>query len=621
MPQYNQSGDVLFGVSSSDYRIAALLEGAKWATPTITYSFPGADSQWLTGVPSYPHFAPLDASEQDVVRQAMAAWAQYIQVPIAEVADGSTVGDLRVMLGYSDSQPQLSGGNYPSGGAYGGDIGFGLYLQQQTDWSPGTYQYMAVMHEIGHALGLKHPFDGTANLPVGEDDMMHTIMSYTGVPSYWPTTPMVYDIAAIQALYGANYAWHSGDDTYTFDAAHPYNQTIWDGGGTDTIRYTGSISGFVNLGAGAGSQLGLPVTEGGNAIPNVWIANGATIENAQMGSGNDVLVGNDASNVLSGGDGNDQLNGAGSDDTLVGGNGADTFEFGPWGTGSDLIEDFTAQDHIQVDEAVLPGTMSAGDGTAVGRFEMQYQDQGGVTTLFLGTNTTPGADVTIRVAGDFSPSQFAMAGNGIPLQSSAPPVVGGTPSDDTLTGTSGNDTSDGGGGIDTLMLPGAWSSYSVVGNSDQASVSGPQGIDSLTNVERIRFGDGNAIALDVNGDAGEAYRLYQAAFDRAPALPGLGYHINDLDNGVPLWLVAQHFIDSPEFQATYGATTDTQFITLLYRNVLDRAPDDGGLQFHLNEFAQGESRADMLCHFSESPENQASVIGQIGNGMLYVPLG
>ncbi len=54
--------------------------------------------------------------------------------------------------------------------------------------------------------------------------------------------------------------------------------------------------------------------------------------------------------------------------------------------------------------------------------------------------------------------------------------------------------------------------------------------------------------------------------------------------------------------------------------MLHRAPDTGGLQFHLDEFAHGESRADMLIHFSESPENQANVIGQIDNGMLYVPI-
>jgi hypothetical protein len=168
-----------------------------------------------------------------------------------------------------------------------------------------------------------------------------------------------------------------------------------------------------------------------------------------------------------------------------------------------------------------------------------------------------------------------------------------------------------------LDLAGAHSQYTVA----SGSISGPEGTIPLAGVERVHFGDGYAMAFDIDGNAGEAYRIYQAAFDRAPDLPGLGYHIHDLDSGVPLGLVAQHFIDSPEFQSTYGATDDTQFITLLYRNVLDRDPDAGGLQFHLDEFAHGESRADMLCHFSESPENEANVIGQVTNGMLFVPLG
>jgi hypothetical protein len=172
-------------------------------------------------------------------------------------------------------------------------------------------------------------------------------------------------------------------------------------------------------------------------------------------------------------------------------------------------------------------------------------------------------------------------------------------------------------GSDTLSLAGAHAQYTVA----SGTITGPDGTISLAGVERVHFGDGYALAFDIHGDAGEAYRIYQAAFDRAPDLPGLGFHINDLDHGVPLWLVAQHFIDSPEFQSTYGSTDNTQFITLLYRNVLDRDPDSGGLQFHMNEFAQGETRADILTHFSESPENQANVIGQIGDGMLYIPLG
>jgi hypothetical protein len=181
----------------------------------------------------------------------------------------------------------------------------------------------------------------------------------------------------------------------------------------------------------------------------------------------------------------------------------------------------------------------------------------------------------------------------------------------------GNFAISGSAGLDTISFASPHTAYAVT----QTSVAGPEGIDTLTGIERVHFGDGYAVALDVNGDAGQAYRLYQAAFDRAPDLPGLGFHINDLDNGLPLWAAAQHFVESPEFQAKYGsAVDDTQFITLLYRNVLNREPEAAGLQFHLDEFAQGETRADMLTHFSESPENQIHVIGQIVNGMLYVPL-
>jgi serralysin len=100
-----------------------------------------------------------------------------------------------------------------------------------------------------------------------------------------------------------------------------------------------------------------------------------------------------------------------------------------------------------------------------------------------------------------------------------------------------------------------------------------------------------------------------------PDTAGLKYQTNALDSGYSLSTVAGNFIASPEFQRTYGNVSDTQFITLLYQNVLHRAPDAGGLQYHLNEIATGQSRADVLTHFSESPENQANLIGQIGNGV------
>jgi V8-like Glu-specific endopeptidase len=199
----------------------------------------------------------------------------------------------------------------------------------------------------------------------------------------------------------------------------------------------------------------------------------------------------------------------------------------------------------------------------------------------------------------------------------------GTAGRDVFTGIAGNDHFDGSDGLDVAVFTGTRASHTITfpaANELQVAdgVPGRDGTDLLWNVERVQFDD-YTVAFDIHGDAGAAYRLYQAAFDRAPDLPGLGYQTNALDSGLSLSQVAGNFIASPEFQAKYGnVANDTQFITLLYQNVLHRAPDDGGLQYHLDEIARGESRADVLTHFSESPENQANVIGQIENGIVFV---
>ena len=143
------------------------------------------------------------------------------------------------------------------------------------------------------------------------------------------------------------------------------------------------------------------------------------------------------------------------------------------------------------------------------------------------------------------------------------------------------------------------------------------GTDTLVNVERIKFADAY-VALDTAGNAGMAYRLYQAAFDRTPDQGGLGFQMKALDDGLNIAQVAANFIASPEFQRTYGALNDTQFVNQLYQNVLHRAADASGLAFHTNNLATGaNTRANVLVGFSESPENQAALIGTIQNGMVY----
>ena len=91
-----------------------------------------------------------------------------------------------------------------------------------------------------------------------------------------------------------------------------------------------------------------------------------------------------------------------------------------------------------------------------------------------------------------------------------------------------------------------------------------------------------------------------------------------MDKGAALSSVAQNFIASPEFSAKYGTLDNTQFVTQLYANVLHRAPDAGGLAYHLDSLAHGATRADVLVGFSESQENQAALVGVLSAGVEFI---
>lgn len=142
----------------------------------------------------------------------------------------------------------------------------------------------------------------------------------------------------------------------------------------------------------------------------------------------------------------------------------------------------------------------------------------------------------------------------------------------------------------------------------------------------LKFAD-TTVSLDIDGIPGQTYRLYQAAFNRKPDLPGLGAQINGMNNGLSLEQISQNFIDSAEFAKTYGSLNNVDFVTLLYANVLKRAPDKAGLDFHVgnlegtNPGGRVLSRAIVLFGFSESAENKALVLDAIRNGVEYVPFG
>lgn len=218
--------------------------------------------------------------------------------------------------------------------------------------------------------------------------------------------------------------------------------------------------------------------------------------------------------------------------------------------------------------------------------------------------------------------------------STAPPTgIIGTSGNDNLIGTSGNDNMsgvagddkiNGGDGRDTSFYSGNRVSYIVAAKGSDFTVqdlTGKDGTDSLTQVERLQFADGSAVALDIHGIAGDAFRIYQAAFDRKPDLTGLGYWIKDMDKGSSLTQVAGGFMQSPEFKKLYGDNPDNStLITNFYHNVLHRVPDQAGFDYWLGQLNHNDiTPAGALASFSTSAENQALVIGSIQNGIEYMP--
>lgn len=205
--------------------------------------------------------------------------------------------------------------------------------------------------------------------------------------------------------------------------------------------------------------------------------------------------------------------------------------------------------------------------------------------------------------------------SGAPVQGGAHEsnVGGGVPAPSYLVGTAG---------VDTAVFGSLRAQYALSNDGAKVSVvdSTNGGTTVLSNVERLKFSDQN-VALDIHGNAGEAYRLYQAAFNRTPDKAGVGYWIDALDKGQTLKSVADGFIHSAEFASLYGANpSDTQYVDALYANVLHRAPDAAGYDYWLHTLAVAP-RTEVLVNFSESAENQAQVIGAIENGIAYTPWG
>jgi Ca2+-binding RTX toxin-like protein len=308
-------------------------------------------------------------------------------------------------------------------------------------------------------------------------------------------------------------------------------------------------------------------------------------------SGNDTMVGTTAAESIFGGDGNDTITGLAGNDSIYGGKGTDTAKFSGAYSDFKITALYETQNFLT---GQLTGYQVTGpDGTDMISSDVEYVFFNGDSSTYLLSTVVATTTVTVGKLLTYSAGK------------------------DVISGTTGNDTIDGGADADTVIYSGVKSAYAITNNTSSVTVSsGADGTDTLTNIERIQFSD-MTVALDISGVAGQAYRVYQAAFNRTPDNGGLKYWIGLMDGGYTLAGVASGFIASTEFKTLYGSNpTNELLVSKLYDNVLHRTPDEGGYNYWVGLLNTKKiDTISTLINFSESTENQAGVIGVIQNGI------
>ncbi len=455
----------LSGINSID----ALRYGVKWGSggagsaAAIDSSFPQYGAAWDIPYGSNEpgrDFSPLVASQQAAATKAMSSWSDVANIKFSQIAEtSSNVGDVRFA---NSSAPSTAWAYYPGAYPEAGDIWFGLNYDFKSS-EDGTYSYYAFVHELGHAIGLKHPHEGSPLLPYDQDWVGNTVMSYNLGYGFLPSTPMLYDIAAAQYIYGANMATRSGDTVYKWATGEQIFETIWDGGGKDTIDWSNQSSAAeINLTAGTWSELG-PANSFG--VDTLAIAFNVTIENARGGTANDELFGNAVANSLYGNSGNDLIYASGGADTLYGDLGNDTI-YGQDGDdtvygGRSLDDPTDGPDRIYGDAGNDQVWAGGGDDTVYGGTgnEIHLSGQSGNDTLYGDAGT-----------------DYLAGGSGNDI------LYGGT-ENDRLSGTDGLDRLFGQGGTDTFDYDAV--SHSPVGTTLRDVVGDFTGVGGSTRTEAI----------------------------------------------------------------------------------------------------------------------------------------
>lgn len=586
---------IVYNVGSSEPDIDALLASYRWATDSLTFSFPTRPTQYSgyeAGSEPDSNFEALNAAQRAAARHALGGYAAVANLDFTEVAGGA--GDLR--FGMTDAS-ETAHAYLPADAEYGGDS---WYRNTGGDFdSPhkGNYAYFAFMHEVGHALGLKHPHeaDRFGTMSAAHDQVAYSVMSYrsyrgespndgyTNQFDAYPQSLMMLDIAALQHLYGANFDHNAGDTVYSWNRVtgemslngvgqgKPVGNivflTVWDGGGEDTLDLSNYFNPLaVDLRPGGWTKLGgqWPHLGGGSSPGNVATAllfegdPRALLENALGGLRGDVMIGNDAVNRLSGGDGDDDLTGGLGDDVLLGELGNDRLT---GGAGADVLIGGAGSDYYWIDRSDEIVEAMGGDGDAV--------------YVTWGNYTLPDNIETVIGQGRLAAGLFGNAyDNGV--HGSAHGIIDGGAGADNMSGAHGRSNSyyvdnvgdtvrdAGGGGRDVVYSS---VSFTLVDFIDRLVLTGADAIDgtgTVTNDDLI----GNVAANTLTGGWG-ADRLDGGG--GADRLVGGAWH--DVyrvdDSGDTIVELADEGIDSVESRIGFTLAAHVENLELIGTRSVD----------------------------------------------------
>lgn len=353
-----------------------------------------------------------------------------------------------------------------------------------------------------------------------------------------------------------------------------------------------------------------------------------SIEGLSGSSFNDRLTGNAAANVLAGYDGDDVIYGLGGDDDLLGERGNDSLYGGAdidylfggdgndlldGGTGADVMEGGNGNDIYLLDDRadVITETATGGNDTMrVTGFDATIFGSVEVLEVTSGAFNATGNFVANTLIGSAENNVLSGLGGNDNLR--------GGGGNDILNGGAGNDVLDGGTGLDTALYAGTYRTYTHAFTGSARTVAGGRegGTDQLTGIERVQFADG-VLTFDPDSRAAQIARLYDTVLQRAPDQVGLEFYLDAMEQGTSLLSIAQGFLASAEFQAATGSLSNAQYVEYLYQNALGRASDAGGRAYWVGQLDSGaQSRADLLVGFSESGEHRQLTAGLVGQGLF-----